>query len=188
MRVAQVIAFVTGPSTTSTPGEVRAVMAEATCGTCSGTGGAYTTEFGESGRPTGGQVWEPCPACGGTGIVWAPDEEPTPSPEQPSASRRQRPPRGRPAKVTSERLDRSFRTLLTLLFAGLLGWLAFLTPILKDVNRWVLLGVCVALAGLFFWGLTRIPRAIRVLRISFAWFLVLGLALAFAVAIYFALS
>jgi hypothetical protein len=90
--------------------------------------------------------------------------------------------------VTSERLDRSFRSLLSLLFAGLLGWLAFLTPILEDVNRWVLLGACIALAGLFFWGLTRIPRAIRVLRIGFAWFLVLGLALAFAVAIYFAVS
>ena len=163
-------------------------MAEATCGTCSGTGGAYWTEFGESGRPAGGPVWEPCQACGGTGIAGAPNENQTPSPEPPSASRRRRLPRGRAAKVTSERLDRSFRNLLTLLFAALLGWLAFLTPILKDFNPWVLVGVSVALAGLFFWGLTRIPRVIRILRISFAWFLVLGLALAFVVAIYFALS
>jgi hypothetical protein len=163
-------------------------MAEATCGTCSGTGGAYWTEFGESGRSAGRPVWEPCQACGGTGIVGAPDEKQTPLPEQPTASRRHRLPRGQPATVTSERLDRSFRSLLTLLFAALLGWLTFLTPMLKDFSPWVLLGVCVALAGLFFWGLTRIPRVIRILRISFAWFLVLGLALAFAVAIYFALS
>jgi hypothetical protein len=77
---------------------------------------------------------------------------------------------------------------LTLAFACLLGWAALLTPILKDVNPWVLVGVCATLVGLLFWALTLIPRAIRLLRIGFAWFLVLGLALAFAVGIYLAVG
>lgn len=163
-------------------------MAEATCGACSGTGGAYAAEYDEAGRPTGGEVWEPCPSCGGTGIAWAPDEEPAPPPEQPSprAPRRQRQPRGRAARLTPERLDRSFRNLLAFIFAGLLGWLVLAVPGLKDLNPWVLLGVCVVLVGLFYWGLTLIPGVIRILRIGFAWFLVLGLALAFAVGIYLA--
>jgi hypothetical protein len=77
--------------------------------------------------------------------------------------------------------------LLTLLFAGLLGWLAFITPMPVEVDPWVLLSVCAVLAGLFYWALTRIPRAIRFLRIGFAWFLVIGLTLAFVVATYLAL-
>ena len=162
-------------------------MAEETCGTCSGTGGGYAAEFGENGRPTGGQVWEQCQACDGTGIVRAPDEGPTPSPKGSRSLRRQRPSRGLAPRIPSERLDRSFRNLLALLFASLLGWLAFVTAVHREVNPWVLLGACVALTGLFFWGLTRIPRAIRVLRIGFAWFLVLSLTVAFVVAIYFVL-
>lgn len=164
-------------------------MAEATCGECSGTGGAYAAEYDESGRPTGGQIWEPCRACGGTGVVWLQDEEAAPQPEPSArAARRQRRAWGRSDRLTSERLDRSFRTLLTLALAGLLGWLALATPILRDMNPWVLLGVCLVLVGLFYWGLTRIPRAIRMLRIGFAWFLVLGLVLGFAVAIYLVLA
>jgi hypothetical protein len=52
------------------------------------------------------------------------------------------------------------------------------------MNPWVLLGACAVLVGLFYWALTLIPRVIRMLRIGFAWFLVLGLGLAFAVGIY----
>lgn len=162
-------------------------MAEVTCGTCSGTGGAYVTEYDERGLPSDGEVWEACRACGGTGVVWATDEEPAPPPESsPRATRRQRPAWGRSDRLTSERLDRSFRTFLSLLFAGLLGWLAWVTTVLREVNTWVVLGVCLVLVGLFYWGLTLIPRVIRLLRIGFAWFLVLGLALAFAVGIYLA--
>jgi len=161
-------------------------MAEAICGTCSGRGGAYVAEIDASGRPTGGEVWQPCETCGGTGVVWAPDEELAPQPQ--ARPRRQRSQEQRPARLTPERLDRSFRTLLTLAFACLLGWLCLATPILREANPWVLLGVCVVLVGLFYWGLTLIPGVIRILRIGFAWFLVLGLALAFAVGAYLAVS
>jgi hypothetical protein len=167
-------------------------MAEARCGACSGTGGAYVDEYDEAGRPTGSQVWEYCETCGGTGIVWVPDEEPAP-PEPAPAEPQPEPPRRRQSREpsdprTSERLDRSFRSLLSLLFAGLLGWAAYATPFLRDMNVWVLLGVGLVLVALFYWGLTRIPKVIHILRIGFAWFLVLGLALAFAVGIYLALT
>ncbi len=165
-------------------------MAEATCGTCSGRGGAYELEYDETGRPTGGQVWEPCQTCAGTGIVWVPDAEPAPAqgpePGPLRASRPQRRRRGRAARLTPERQDRSFRTFLAFVFACLLGWLAFLTPLLKGINPWALLAVGLLLVGLFFWGLTLVPRVIRILRVGFAWVLVLGLGIAFAVGIYLA--
>ena len=168
-------------------------MAEATCSACSGRGGAFATEAYD-GDPAAGEVWEPCSVCGGTGTVWTPDEGVAEPAEEPPPARPPRPPRAprarwgaRPARLTPERLDRSFITFLVLIFAGLVGWFAFLTPFLQAVNLWVVLAVYLVLVGLLWWWLTRIPRAIHILRLGFAWFLVLGLAFGMVLLIYLAL-